>query len=542
MNLLLSRIATNWRSGLTVALVSIPLSVSLSLAAGATPQMGIITAIWAGLFAAILGGSNYNVVGPTGALSGILATYALLHGVQSLPFLAICSGILIVFVFLLRLEKYIVLIPASVLHGFTLGVAFVIGLGQVNAALGIVPLIKHETLIANLFESIKLFPTINSTAAFITLAGVIFLFSITKKLPKVPSVIVLSIIGIIVGLVTSHHLIPLTLATIQSRYGTIPSSIIIFPPQLEHFVFNKELITASITVAIVAILETLLSGKIADGMTKTRFNPRKEMIGLGVANIASGVFGGIPATAALARTSLNIKTGANDKTSSLISSISIAVISIIFLPYFQYLPLSIVAAILIFVAINMVKREHFVNLYKFDKRSFFLSLLVAVLTVGIEPLTAIGVGTVIALLLFINELSQANGEVNVNSSGHELITRTHVSQLDTLDTEGTTIVYRFAGELIYINAQAHRSAIAEVHEKADLIILSLRNLYYIDLDGAEALAEIIDDITHRKKRIAISSVNEITAPILNKTHWYQSLKRKGLVFNSTAEALHALKP
>jgi SulP family sulfate permease len=145
----------NWKSGVTVSLVSIPLSVSLAIAAGSTPVAGIITAIWAGLFAAIFGGSNFNIVGPTGALSGILATYAFINGAQSLAVLAIATGVVVILSWVLRLERYLVFIPANTIQGFTLGVAFIIGMNQTNFALGYPKLPGHEKFIDNILESLR---------------------------------------------------------------------------------------------------------------------------------------------------------------------------------------------------------------------------------------------------------------------------------------------------------------------------------------------------------------------------------------------------
>ncbi len=150
MNNISGRLKQNWKAGVTVSLVSIPLSVSLAIAAGATPVAGIITAIWAGFFAALLGGSNFNIVGPTGALSGILATYAFLHGAQSLALLAIATGIIILISWILRLERYLVFIPANTIQGFTLGVAFIIGMNQLNFALGLPKLPGHEKFVDNM--------------------------------------------------------------------------------------------------------------------------------------------------------------------------------------------------------------------------------------------------------------------------------------------------------------------------------------------------------------------------------------------------------
>ena len=150
---ILGNMRKNWKSGITVSLVSIPLSISLAVAANSTPIMGIITAFWAGLIASIFGGSNYNIVGPTGALSGILAMFAITYGVASLPALAIMSGLIILIFFILHFERYIILIPSSVIHGFTLGVAFIIGLNQLNSALGLQGLNQHEKFIRNVMES-----------------------------------------------------------------------------------------------------------------------------------------------------------------------------------------------------------------------------------------------------------------------------------------------------------------------------------------------------------------------------------------------------
>ena len=221
MNGLISKMKSNWQAGITVALVSIPLSVSLALAAGATPQMGIITAVWAGLAAAILGGSSFNIVGPTGALSGILAAYALSHGVETLPLLAILSGVLILIVFVLKLERYIVLIPASVIHGFTLGVALIIGLGQLNSAFGISPKQIHESFIGNLFETFGHIGDFVLASTVFTIAGVVFLHVLSKFLPKFPAAIILTMLGIVLGMLTEKNICDMNLATIDSKYGEI---------------------------------------------------------------------------------------------------------------------------------------------------------------------------------------------------------------------------------------------------------------------------------------------------------------------------------
>jgi sulfate permease, SulP family len=534
------RFSGNWRSGLAVALVSMPLSISLALASGATAQMGIITSVWAGLVAALLGGSDFNIAGPTGALSGILASYALLHGVHTLPILAIITGIRILVVYVIRLERYIVLIPASVLHGFTLGVALIIGLGQLNAALGLTNTQGRGSFVENLAESFAHIGTTSVVALATTILGVVFLLSAVRLIPKLPAITILSTAGIGLGYMSARGIVPFSLATIMTKYGAIGHGLVALP-KLSGLVVDSGLFMTAATVTVVAILETLISGKIADGMTHTRFDQRKELFGLAIGNIASGVFGGIPATAALARTSLNVKAGAKSKWSGIISSAIVGVVSLILLPYFQYLPLSVVAAILIYVAINMVEAEHFRKLLKVSKRSFSLALLVATLTVTWEPLFAIGTGTVIALLIFVDRLSEANVEISVNDADVRLVSRIHGSELPELEHEDSTIVYRFAGELIYINAQAHMTNLENIHEDTKALIFSLRNLYFIDMDGSDMLAEIIDDLHDKNIMVFLTGINAMIAPMLRQTFFYRDLERRGRVLPSTQAALAVLR-
>jgi SulP family sulfate permease len=541
MQNLLTRISHNWRSGITVALVSIPLSISLALAGGASPQMGIITAVWAGLAAAILGGSNYNIVGPTGALSGILASYSLLHGAETLPYLAILTGIIVLLIFVLKLERYIVLIPASVLHGFTLGVALTIGLGQLNSALGLKPQTVHETFLANQIESYRHIGQTMPLVALTFVVGLAFLLVASKYRPKFPWIVALSLFGIVLGLLGNKGVLDFVIPTIFSKYGSIPSSIIQIPELgLSHFT-SGSLYSAAGAVAVVAILETLISGKIADTMTKTRFDQRPEIMGLGVANALSGIFGGIPATAALARTSLNVATGANDKISAFISSITIAIISLVFLSYFQYLPLAIVASILVYVAMRMVKFEHFHRLYLLDQRSFWLALIVAVLTVAWDPLFAIAAGTGMALLFFVDKLAIANSEVTVNDDEARLVARIPSTEISEVEVERSILVYRFSGELVYINAQAHLFALENVNGDTKAVVLSVRNLYYIDVDGMETLGEAVEILKEKHKPVYLSGVNQHILPLIEKTSWFAKLKKQGRIFDTTQEAIQEIQ-
>lgn len=536
---LLGNIKRNWKSGITVSLVSIPLSISLAVAANSTPIMGIITAFWAGLIASFLGGSNYNIVGPTGALSGILAMFALTYGVGSLPALAIMTGLIILIFFILHFERYIILIPSSVIHGFTLGVAFIIGLNQFNSALGLQGLTQHEKFIKNVMESFAHIGQFDGGTAVLFFSTLSILFVFLKMIPKIPGPIIVAPIGIFLGYLSEAGIIGAKFQTLHSKFGDIVGLEIFRMPSLSFNFLDVNLLKASLAIAVVAILETLISAKIADGMTKTKSNHRKEMMGLGFANLASGIFGGIPATAALARTSLNVKSGATTKISATISSAALAVISVIFISYFKYLPMAVVASILVYVAFRMVEAEHFKHIYVHNKSAFGLSIVVALITVIQDPIVGILVGSVISLLIFVNHFSKAQSEIIINKD-RKMIAKIQTLKFNEIEKHGgDVIVYRFAGQMNYINSQSHLENLNKING-VHTVILNFRNLFYIDVDGIDSLKEIIETMRIKSKKVIITSAGPFIFPVLDREDWFLEMKRDSFVFNSTTEALKTL--
>lgn len=533
---LLTRISQNWKSGLTVSLVSIPLSVSLALAGGSTPVAGIITAIWAGLFASLFGGSHFNIVGPTGALSGLLALYAFQHGTGALAMLAIVSGLVVLIAWMLKLERYLVLIPSSTVQGFTLGVAFIIGLNQLNSALGIRGLSAHQAFIENVWETLTHLSMASWMAVVVFLCFLGGLFVLVKLTPKFPGAIILTPFGILLGAASVNGWLPLKLITLGQLYPNL-RPVLFNAPQ---FFIDVPLITASLTVALIAILETMLSAKIADNMTNTKHHKRKELFGLGVANIAAGLAGGIPATAALARTSLNIKSGANHKTSAVISSISIAIISLVFLTWFRYIPMPVIAAILVFVAIRMIEVKEFKRMWAVDKTSFWLAVLVAAITIVEDPIVGIVVGAAISLLVFSEKLSHGTYELVINDESKRITKRIASDKNETVDEQADTIVYSIKGELAYLNSAAHIERLELQSQTSKHVVIRLRELGYIDYEGVEAFDAMIERLTGAGKRVFISGINHNVESMLAKSHSYHQLKSSGHIFSRTTDALTSL--
>ena len=535
---ILKNIKNNWKAGLAVALVSIPLSISLAVASGASPTAGIITAIWAGLIASLVGGSNFNIVGPTGALSGIVAGYAFIHGMQAITLLTIIASLFILLAYALKLERYLIFIPSSVIHGFTLGVAFIIGLNQLNYALGLKNLPHHDRLLANLLESLEHIyevspPTILIFASFF--CAIILLRFISKK---IPGTIVVTPFGIALGYLSKNHLIPINLETLGEKFSDISFKLFVQPT----FAWYPHILQTAAIVALIAILETMLSAKIADSMTHTKHNPRKEMLGLGLANLVSGFFGGIPATAALARTSLNIKAHATTKMAATINVVFIALISFFLLSYFTYIPLAVIAAILIYVAVQMIEAEHFVTLFRYERVHFWVAMLVALVTLYKDPIVGILLGATISLIFLLDKISQGQCDISISKRNGELAGSIAGEKTKELDKNTDVLMYSMKGKLCYINSRAHVTRFETKLEKYTYIIIRLREIYFIDLDGVAALDEIIQTAQAKGQTIIITGIAPNVANLLEQTsRSYKELKKNGLVFKQTHEALTYLE-
>ncbi len=509
---LIQKIISNWKSGLTVGLVSVPLGISLAVAAHATPTMGIITAFWACLIASLFGGSNYNVVGPAGALAGLLYAYATTFGTSSLPMLAIGAGILILIGYVMHIEKYLTFIPGSALHGFILGVSITLILNQLHSILGLATPTGHLSLIQRTLHALHHVADASPPSLYIFLATLACLIVCAGYFPRLPGTIIVTPLGIATGYLCNHHLIPWQLQTLGSKFSSITPSIL----QLPTFHWRADYCFPVVVIAIVALLETLISAKIADGLTKTKHNKRKEVIGLGLANIITGLCGGIPVTAVLARTALNIKSGCSDKISATIASACMLLVAFFCLPLFVYLPLTVMAAILIFIAGRLLEAEHFFLLFKYDRASFLVALLVAFITIYEDPLIGILLGVVLSMLMFMTKLSIGYHEIRRETADLEPLS----SPIPTLEK---TLTYTVKGPLVYINAQTHLARLEKEIPLYQNIILDLHDVYFIDIDGVEALNAIVGLGQHKGVSVRIIHPNPIIRHFIKQDETLQKV-------------------
>jgi MFS superfamily sulfate permease-like transporter len=429
----------NWASGMTVGLVNLPLSISLAVAAGATPQSGVVTAIISGISSGVIGGSHYNVVGPTGALAGFLMKanifYSAVYGVNCLPTIAIYTGLLIIVSVFLNIQKMIDFVPGSVNEGFTLGVSIILFLGQLNNLLGL-SLPRREGLLEGLKDTINNFQEINLSSTLMGLSFLILLLGLVRKWPKIPWICVFTAFGITLGSCREFLFSNANLPILSDRYPNLTFDNYLSNLQYDFsIVINRRFPFDLLPIAFVSILETLISAKIADVVTNTKFNPKSEVLSLGVSNIVSGLLGGIPSTAALARTRLNILAGGTHKISALINSLTMIMVTLFLFNFFQYLPLCVIAASVIYVAIRMVDFPELRILYHAELDQFIIALLVAVFSVCFDSTYGVIAGMFTFLVLFFGKFLQPQRDI-ILPRNIEPEEKTKISKLNLLGSPG----------------------------------------------------------------------------------------------------------
>lgn len=528
----------NWKSGLTVALVSIPLSISISIASGASPIPGIITAVWAGIIASVFASSKFNIMGPAGALTAILAAASLQFGPGALSTLAVMAGIVMLCAWALKLDRYISYIPLSVIHGFTLSVGIVIALNQLNFAFGITGLAKHPDLLGNIHETLTHLYLANPAAVGFFISALVFLFAGLRFAPKIPGAIMLAPLAILFGWLTQSGYLPFSLQLLRDVYPNLSLSIFSIP----RFAFSGSLILPALTVALVAIIETELSAKIAGNMTKTKHDRRKEIFGLGLANIGSGFFGGLPASGVFVRTSLNARSHATDKMSQGINGVAVAIIAMMVLGLFSYIPMAAIAAILVFAAIRMVEIHQFKKLWALDRLGLLTALIVTAVSVYHDAMAGILVGTVISLIILIERMSRGQFELVINKD-QKVVDR--IISADTaahvqIPENAQVCVYSVKGHLTYTNAFRHVARVRNTLSKVKAVILRLRELTYIDVDGLDAIDEILEDLARNNVRVVVTGISPLIAKQMKHSKLFQEAVARGDVYTKSEEALSAV--
>lgn len=504
----------NILSGLTVGIIALPLSMALAIATGVPPQLGLYTAIVAGIIAAVFGSSKINISGPTAAFVVILIPIVQQFGISGLLICGLLSGIILIFVGVLKLGTLIELIPYPVTVGFTSGIAVVIATFQIKDFFGLTIENFNGHYLDKIYLIFSSFNTFKPAELTVGLFTLLLLISWQKTKSKIPSALVaLTIITIIVAF-SNIYLPQLNISTIASTFhydigGIKGDGIPPIPLQFElpwSFLKPEEitldllykLLPHSIAIAILGALESLLCAVISDGMTGNKTNPNKELIGQGITNILVPFFGGIPATAAIARTVVNIKSGGTSKLASIVHSLFILV-SIMFLsPYLSYLPMASLSALLLVVAWNMSEVKHFINILKVaPSHDVYVLLTCFILTVLFDMQIAVAIGIGLASILFIKR--------TIDLYSIELVNTKLTIHPDIPENIS---IYDINGPMFFGAAQNALKTLLNTKEDTSVVILNMQNVTMIDMTAMVALKSIVDNFANKDKKLIFSGLNE----------------------------------
>lgn len=551
------KIKENLSSGLTVALISLPLSIALAIANGGSPTQGIITGTWAALTAALLGGSEYNVVGVSAALSSVTFA-AVVHfaGIDSTTVLfavTVVSGLITYGIYLLKLDTYLRYIPVSVMHGFATGVALLIAAGQLFDALGL-PVKKGAEFLHNMKLVVTHAHETYLPAFIIFLVFFAFLMLwrfYAKKIPgfigRLPGVIPASLFGIILGAFLPKMMGgTLSVVRLVDKFGEL-SPTLLQVPHLDslHLLFANPanlafILKTGALLSLIAVLETLITAKIGDRMTSTECDTQKELFGLGTSNIVSAFVGGFPSTGVFIRMGANIKAGATHRTSGIIAAIVTGIMGVLFIRFFQFIPMAVIAAILFNTAVGLIEFHAFSMYWKEERRSLYLMIFVILVTLFKDGGVAVIVGAVVGIFLVMHELSQDMVTVWFNDNGKLLESRRGKEVVDTNNCPHCdTMVYSIAGFLNYLDIGHHIQNIKKLVEStgSNHLVIRMRDVYQIDLESIEALAPFIKSLEEKGVTVDISSAHDSVLETLNKDPYFKDMAEHGHVFGKTSEAL-----
>ncbi len=482
-------------AGLIVAIIALPLSIALAIASGVSPEKGIYTAIVAGFVIALLGGSRVNISGPTAAFATIVAGIVATEGIDGLVIATVLAGIILVLMGIFRFGGLIKYIPCTITTGFTSGIAVTIVVGQIKDFLGLT--FAKGTNAVETTEKIeaivKSFGTVNLWALLIGAVGLAILIIwpyISKKIPG-------SLIAVLVG-AALVKLFKIPVNTIGDLYS-ITSDLPTFAFPALTFDRVVSLLPNAFTIAILAAIESLLSCVVSDGMIKDKHNSNTELIAQGVGNICSGLFGGIPATGAIARTAANVKNGGRSPISGIFHALVLLLILVVLMPLAAWIPMPIIAAILFMVAYNMCEWRKFVKLCK-TAPAFDIIVLVAtfLLTVIFDLVVAIAVGMVLYVVFFMKRMAD-NTTVRAwsRSSGSEN------SRLRPLP-ENVSVI-EIDGPMFFASADKFSSLTYE--EGTKVVIFRMHDVTAIDATAAENLFTILENCREKGITLLISHVN-----------------------------------
>lgn len=509
-------------AGIIVAIIALPLSIALALASGVTPEKGIYTAITAGFVISFLGGSRVQIAGPTAAFATIVAGIVAKNGMDGLIIATLLAGVILILMGFLRLGNLIKFIPYTITTGFTSGIAVTIFIGQIKDFLGLT-IVSEEPLIETMDKLKAVFQFISTTNVQALLVGVISLLILIlwQYLPGFCKKIPPSLIAVLVGsaMVALLNMNVNTIGDLYEISNKLPS--ISLPAFSLKTVQN--VLPDAFTIAILAAIESLLSCVVADSMVNSRYRSNMELIAQGAGNITSALFGGIPATGAIARTAANVKNGGRTPIAGMVHSVTLLLILVVLMPYAALIPMPTIAAILFMVAYNMCDWRKFIGLCKTAPKSDIIVLVTTfVLTVVFDLVVAIEVGILLAAILFMKRMS----DVTEVEGWKYVDDEDDADSLSLRVVPHNTMVYEVSGPLFF--GAADKILKITLDEKMNCLVLRMRSVSAIDATAMHNLEQLYADCKKKNIQIILSHVGEQPMHVMEKSGFLDKVGRENV--------------
>lgn len=519
-------------AGITVGLVALPLAMAFAIASGVPPQTGLYCAIVAGFAISALGGSSTQIGGPTGAFVVVVFGIVANHGVDGLFMCTLMAGVLLLILGATGLGTAVKFIPRPVVVGFTNGIAVIIASTQIKDFFGLkinkVPgeFASRILTYAHNFSSLSLLETTLAVSALV----LIILFMIFVK--RVPGYIVALFAG-----TAAVVIFKLPVETIGTRFGGIPSGLpkLIIP----HFRLDllRPLISPAITVAMLGAIESLMSAVVSDRMSGDKHNPNVELVGQGVANILSPLFGGLPATGAIARTATNIRSGAKTPVAGMIHALTLLAIVVFAAPLARFIPLSVLAAILLVVSYNMGEWRQIPELFKQSKFEIVAWIVTFMLTVFADLTVAVEAGMILAVLVFIRKVTQTTTVSEVTA---EYIREGHVHILQHKEIPAYVSIFRIHGPFLFGATDKLDVIVNRLPDLPPILILRLRNMTAIDSTGLQALENLADHVHESGRHFILCGAREQPEMRMHEAEFHEHVGEENIC-RSVADALDRAK-
>ena len=511
-------------AGLTVAIVALPLAMALGIASGASPREGLVTAIIAGFLISALGGSRVQIGGPTGAFVVIVAGVIAAHGFDGLILATLIAGVILIAAGYSGVGRLMRYVPMPVVTGFTAGIAVIIASSQFGDFAGL----RTGPVPANFIDKWSAYAGAVATVSWMALAvgaGTLGLIVILKGVaPKWPGYLIA-----IVAATVITALLKLPVETVGDRFHSMATGVPL--PRMPKFSWAllHEVVPSAFVIAFLAGIESLLSATVADGMTGRRHRSGQELVGMGVANIASGLFGGLPATGAIARTATSIRAGGRTPMAGMFHALFLLVFTVLAGKWLALVPMTALAAVLLMVAWGMSEYDRFLALLRTDAGERALLLLTFLLTVFVDLTVAIGVGVTLAALLFMMRMSETAGLVAMNAEEEPGLREQLPDGVE---------VFRFTGPIFFGVASEMLEGLRRAGERPRAIVLRMDEVPYVDATGANALATFTRQAKHAGTEVWLAGLQEQPREFLAKfeprfagarraSSWAAALKRLG---------------